>query len=57
MLTKDKLAVDIRTKAEQIAREVNQPRGEWDSFILELAVGELATMVKVYRDLPLNRQR
>lgn len=55
MLTKESLSRDIRTKAEEIAQHVARPRGEWDSFILELAVGELETMVRVYRDMPHTR--
>lgn len=55
MLTKDQLAVDIRTKAHEIDQHVSSPRGQWDSFVLELLVGELETMVKVYRELPNNR--
>lgn len=55
MLTKENLSIEIRTLANQIAQEVTRPRGEWDSFVLELRVSELATMVRIYREMPHNR--
>lgn len=54
-MTKESLARDIRTKATEIASHVAPPRGKWDSFVLELLVGELETMVRIYRELPHNR--
>lgn len=55
MLSKEQLSVMIRTKAEEIVQHVLPPRGEWDSFVLELKVGELSTMVKCYREMPHTR--